>query len=134
MSQYDTLLVNQYGLVDLEAKYCDDFPFPGSGTDLQEEIERIQQLLIKASPPTAPLLGLKEKGASAIQKKQQAGRLTESSRGKQSKVMSYGHSVQQVREIEEGNARLVQRLHAVAQSPVKIEKNAKEHDRVRYKR
>ena len=133
------LVVNNKNLIELEDDQ--DFPYCGSPVEIEEEVKQVQRLLMKGTPPNAPGLGVATAPAAAASAPSPTLHRSQSEpkprKPKASKkdlslpLASYGHSSERVKEIEEANERLVQRLVHVATAPLSLKTVAEEHDKVR---
>jgi len=110
----DVLVVGKEDLIDLEAEEYRDFPFQGTGAELEEEVRQVQELLMGCQPLAAP---------SSRRSKQRG------SGGRRLPVL--GHSGDRANEIDRENGRLVRRLQQVGNALPSGAMSGEEHDRVR---
>ena len=111
---FDLLVVNDPGLIDLGTPESTYFPFCGSPVEMDAETRQVEQLLAASGPPS----------------RHHAGKPRARPRPKPLPPASYGHISERVKEIEEANGRMVRRLVAVATAPPALQTAAKEHDMV----
>ena len=128
----DVFIVDNADLIDLESPDSDDFPFCGSPVEIEEEMQQIEKLLMKPTPPG--LLSLPIHAAAPLQRSCSDVKPRKPKHQMNQAVVlpvaSYGHNAQRVKAIKEENGRLVQRLVGMANAPVTIKTTAKEHDKV----